>query len=93
MYKAHNYEEYTPETQPADPGMDGAGWTFETGEHAIGVHGEAFPLVIYATDAEGRKHTYSSTDVGGKPVDSKGYVFDSAPGSKVIFRDKETASA
>lgn len=73
MYCAHKYETMTPEKRPQDDSMDGRDWTFETLEHG-GEYPDLMPQAIRATDAEGRSCLYVPVSVGGKVVDSKGFL-------------------
>lgn len=72
MRHTHHFSEMTAERRPQDPGMDGVGWTFRTGEHG-GEHPDTMPQAIVATDAEGRTCTYLPVMVDGKVVDSHGF--------------------
>ncbi len=53
-----------PEQRPQDPGLHGAGWTFQTVEHG-GSDPETMPQGIVATDAEGRWCVYVPLVVDG----------------------------
>lgn len=85
MYHAHNYELMTPEKRPQDEYMDGRDWKFQTLEHG-GEYPDQMPQAIRATDPDGRTCLYVPVSVHGKVVDSKGFVFDSTPGSRVEFQ-------
>ncbi len=76
--KTHAWTEFTDETRPQDPGLDGDGWTYENLEHggdsSDGPH--SMPLAIRATDAEGRWCVYVPIEENGHPVQSNGYNFN-----------------
>jgi hypothetical protein len=90
MYRGQNYEIMTSEKRPQDPDQNGEGWKFELSEHG-GEYPDAMPQAIRATDAEGRSCVYLPVSVNGKVVDSKGFIFDSRPGSKLEFVAGHTA--
>lgn len=70
------WEEFTDETRPQDPGLDGEGWTYENLEHGGECSDYSLPQAILAKDAEGRSATYEITTVGGRAVKSHGYRYD-----------------
>lgn len=87
MYRGHNYEVAAPNELPQDPDMSGHDWTFTTLEHGGPPvdGGGYFPSAILATDPEGRSHVYQATCVNGEPVHSKGYVFSTKPGARILY--------
>ena len=85
MYHAHNYELMTQEKRPQDDYMDGRDWKFETLEHG-GKYPDMMPQAIRATDANGRTCIYLPVTVGGEVVDSKGFVTDSDPDARAIYK-------
>lgn len=88
-YKTHVYERYEPGEMPKDPGQDLDGWTFESAEHGgKNMEDLEFPHVIIATDMAGRTHKYQATTVGGEPVNSIRYEFETAKGSRPLSKFK-----
>jgi hypothetical protein len=72
---SHTFREMTEDMRPQDPGMDGAGWTFELLEHG-GEYPDMMPQVIRATDAAGRSCIYLPAKVDGRVVQSISFGLD-----------------
>jgi hypothetical protein len=73
-----DYENFPPENRLSDVSQTAKGWTFETLEHD-----EAnFPVVIRATDAEGRSCNYIAFGPEGAAINIKAVEFDPPPQSR-----------